>query len=82
MSRTTYLICKTCKEYIWIGQGSITYTGEPETMKALNDFLQKHITDYPPEHELLFMPEPFNGYYENEPWEDVTDKMLEEQKDE
>jgi hypothetical protein len=75
MSRTTYLVCKTCKKYIWIGQNSFIYTGEPETMEALNEFLQKH-TSYQQddEHELLFMPEPFNGAYEDEEWEDVTDR--------
>lgn len=79
MSRTTYIACETCKEYLWIGQSNYIYTGEPKTMQALNDFLQKHISYEPTtEHKLLFIPEPYNGAYENEDWEDVTDRSDDE----
>lgn len=70
MSVTTHLVCRTCKTYMWLGQGSVIYTGEPKTMRRLNEFMQKHKTHWDKEHELLFMDEPFNGPYENQEWND------------
>jgi len=42
MSRTTELLCVDNQEVLWIGQGNHIYTGEEETMKDLNDFLQRN----------------------------------------
>jgi hypothetical protein len=72
MSIDRHLVCKTCKEAIWIGQSDIIYTGMPDVMKMLQDFLYKHETWHDHEnkdyHELLFVPEPYNGAFENYSW--------------
>jgi len=53
MSTDYNIACKDCKKSLWIAQGSIwdhtLYTGEPETMQKLKDFLFDHIC-----HELAF----------------------------
>ena len=47
MSETFYLVCHETKQRMWIGQGwgqmTSFYTGEPETMQRLHDFLNAHI---------------------------------------
>lgn len=67
MSETYHLCCATCKEHIWIGQGHPTtlyiYSGDPEVMAYLNEFLRKHLSssteslEYKPNayHELLLL---------------------------
>lgn len=44
MSRTFSLVCHETKQYLWVGQGSTEmttfYSGEPETMKRLAEFLK------------------------------------------
>ena len=49
MSTTFDIICVKCKKDLWIGQGDILYTGEPETMEKLRVFLHEHKN-----HPLLF----------------------------
>lgn len=53
MSLDLHLACKKCEESIWIAQdglgGFTLYWGEPDTMKHLAKFLQKHQG-----HELVF----------------------------
>lgn len=72
MSRSTHLVCTTCKKHIWIGQSQIIYFGNEEVMELLSSFLQEHTTySRDEEHKLLFMPEPYNGAYENEDWEEI-----------
>lgn len=79
MSVSKYIACTTCKKYLWIGQNSFLYTGEPHTMEALTDFFNNHTTYYPKRvdrekyHELIFLPEPYNGGYENdiEGWKEI-----------
>lgn len=39
MSATKYIACTDCRKYLWIGQGSIIYTGESDVMEALRKFL-------------------------------------------
>lgn len=74
MSRSMHICCMNCKEHLWIGQTDTLYTGEPATMEALRQFLVKHRTytlrNYDPDgyHELLFMPEPYNGSFEEIEW--------------
>lgn len=77
MSRDMYIACLNCRESLWIGQTNIIYTGSAETMGDLNVFLVKHRTYLPREysepkseyHELLYMPEPYNGSFESIDWE-------------
>ena len=38
MSVTTYIACRTCKVYLWIGQGNRLY-GDPATVTALAKFM-------------------------------------------
>ncbi len=79
MSVTKYIVCLNCKEYLWIGQNSTFYTDEPHTMRALQDFFNKHTTYVQKEvdpkeyHELLYMPEPYNGAFEEEEktWKEI-----------
>lgn len=64
MSRTYEIMCHTCKETLWVGQGwpvskgevdhRVIYTGEPHTMKLLRDFLFRHESTYQEKHELAF----------------------------
>ena len=53
MSTDLHIACKDCKQTLWIAQdgmsGRTLYTGEPETMKKLKDFLFDH-----QRHELVF----------------------------
>lgn len=56
MSRTFDIVCRDCKQGVWIGQtshgndrGGHIYTGEPKTMETLADFLFAHIG-----HALVF----------------------------
>ena len=46
MSRTFSLVCHETKQKVWVGQGcglmDSFYSGEPETMKQLGDFLKTH----------------------------------------
>lgn len=47
MSQTWSLVCHETKKMIWIGQGtgssmSCFYTGEPNTMERLRQFLNEH----------------------------------------
>jgi hypothetical protein len=50
MSVTFSMACKKCKEHLWIGQSSRTfYSGEPETMEKLKEFLFNHMY-----HELVY----------------------------
>lgn len=48
MSRTFVIACPETKQKFWIGQGSYNnmstfYSGEPETMACLADFLNTHL---------------------------------------
>lgn len=53
MSTDYHIACKDCKKTLWIaqsgGSGITLYSGEPETMKLLADFLGEH-----EHHELIF----------------------------
>ena len=80
------ICCMTCKEYLWIGQTDVIYSGMPEVMEALNVFLVKHRTYNPrkyaePEdyHELLYMPEPYNGPFEEIDWTEIDANQYKEQ---
>jgi len=47
VSVTWDIICTTCREQLWIGQGRqgqppVLYTGDPVVMKSLADFIAKH----------------------------------------
>lgn len=49
MSRTYSMLCKDCKESIWIAQGwpkepkgLVFYSGMPKLMKLFKDFLFRH----------------------------------------
>lgn len=84
MSVTYHIGCKTCREYLWVGQGSMIYTGEPHTMKALNEFLFKHQENEledTKKHELAFGPEWAFMYWggdEDNPWTEIdADKYKE-----
>ena len=56
MSTAYYLVCKDCKRMIHIGQnGTSFYSGEPACMKALGQFLYKHVhhgLEFCSEHSL------------------------------
>jgi hypothetical protein len=39
MALTHSIGCKDCKEKLWIGQGYVIYTGMPEVMRDLADFI-------------------------------------------
>ena len=79
MSRSMHIVCLLCKEHLWIGQNETLYTGEPHTMEALRQFFERHTTYYHKEfapdeyHELLYMPEPYNGAFEEEEktWKEI-----------
>ena len=44
MSYCHYIACRGCQEKLWIGQGGVIYTGEPDTMKYLADFItERHL---------------------------------------
>lgn len=47
MSQTFSLVCHETKRQVWIGQGwgkmDSLYSGEPETMANLRDFLNDHL---------------------------------------
>ena len=54
MSKTLHIACDSCKKSLWVGQlsnsrGWYLYTGESETMDALNKFINDHIS-----HDLKF----------------------------
>lgn len=53
MSRTQELYCPQCKEHIWVAQASSKsnnfYDGDPKIMKALGEFLFRHV-----DHQLIF----------------------------
>jgi len=74
MSKSMHIACMDCKEALWIGQSDSIYSGMPEVMEALKVFLVKHRT-YSPRgtkteyHELLYMPEPYNGDFEDIDWD-------------
>jgi hypothetical protein len=54
MSVTKHIACKTCRKYLWIGQNSVLYTGEPRTMELLTEFLLfHHASSYAEYHELF-----------------------------
>lgn len=40
------LVCEDCKETVWVAQDGLSgytfYSGEPDTMRALGEFLYKH----------------------------------------
>jgi len=60
MSTETFLACDTCKAFIWIGKIGSLYTGEPEMVAALNDFLSTHKqrhAERPEKHCLRFTDE-------------------------
>lgn len=42
MSTTTYLVCDTCRQSIWVGQSVNFYSGEPKMLQALRLFLYDH----------------------------------------
>jgi hypothetical protein len=69
--------CKTCRVRLWVGQGEMIYTGEPHTMRALNEFLYKHQCNKMEgtvDHELVFGPEwafEYWGSDEDNPWEEI-----------
>lgn len=68
------IVCLSCEETLWIGQRDTVYTGEEKTMDDLAKFLVKHRTYDPREvnpkeyHELLYIPEPYNGGFEHIEW--------------
>jgi hypothetical protein len=50
MSATYSIACKDCKKSLWVGQSPRTlYSGEPDTMEALKEFLFDHMN-----HNLEF----------------------------
>jgi len=49
MSVTFNIGCQQCHTSVWIGQGDYIYTGEEETMAALQKFLFNHRG-----HDLIF----------------------------
>jgi len=57
MSRTFSIACTQCKKKLWVAQGQgdmkperfIFYSGQPETMEALKQFLLEHF-----QHPLVF----------------------------
>jgi len=69
MSKTLHIACDSCKKSLWVGQlsnsrGWYLYTGESETMDALNKFINDHIG-----HKIQFDDcEKFDSWYE-----DITD---------
>jgi hypothetical protein len=52
-------------ESVWIGQGAVIYTGEPQTMNVLRLFLRIHV-----EHALRFVDE--HSKHEEDGWAEVT----------
>jgi len=70
MSVTTNIGCETCKIYLWIGQGAYIYTGEPDTMTKLNDFLQEHRSHDEDIHHLVFGPDYFKNYWSG--WSEIS----------
>jgi hypothetical protein len=77
MSRDMHLCCLDCKQHIWIGQTDVIYSGMPDVMELLREFLVTHRT-YAPRyldesnyHELLYMPEPYNGSFEGVEWNEI-----------
>jgi len=70
MSTTLHLECDTCKKSIWIGQRTYIYTGEPNTMKALGQLLNEHITGHSKEHALFFRTSHVSKYMDGQDgWE-------------
>lgn len=43
MSVHLFVICRDCKEKLWIGQGTTIYSAVPETMQWLREFLDVHL---------------------------------------
>lgn len=64
MSVTTKIGCESCKVYLWIGQHEFIYTGEPETMKKLNEFLQSHKNYSERKHVLVFATDYYEDYWD------------------
>ena len=59
MSVCYYLVCHDCKKSLWVAQDGLSgfsfYSGEPQTMKALRDFLADHALLQ--DHKLQFIGE-------------------------
>jgi len=70
MSRTLSISCNKCREHLWIGQGvGSLYSGEPDTMEALRQFLFKHETTPSKRHTLTFEDDNSNDkWYSDERW--------------
>lgn len=69
MSTTTHLICTTCKQSLWIGQGQTIYTDDAEVMAKLSTFLYEHRTSFYPEapqHNLLFVDHHYDHMYDKD----------------
>lgn len=72
MSRTYSIACTQCKKSLWVAQGHgypkperlTFYSGEPETMRALTQFLIDHF-----QHPLVFDDNCEGGL---DDYEDVT----------
>lgn len=58
MSQTYNLCCRTCKEHIWIGQGSPAtlyfYDGAEKTVQAFNIFLRRHLSSWPNSEDYYY----------------------------
>lgn len=51
------IVCDDCEEALWIGQGSIIYSGELKTMESLKLFLYEHLG-----HKLRFISSESHEY--------------------
>lgn len=81
MSVSKFIICERCKKSLWIGQGSIIYTGMPEVMEALRDFCYSHkstsdnlFEEHSGDHPLKFVDEYYMDYLPwkaEEGWEEI-----------
>lgn len=73
MSIDTYLVCRSCKVQLWVGQREHIYTAA-EYLKRLNTFLQAHRTrfDSAEEHTIQFVDEYIACYEENNETQEVT----------
>jgi len=73
MSIDFFIVCHKCRERLHVGQGRVVYTGEPETMEALRQFLYTHRDEL---HPLGFFGDyaaPAQDYKRFEPGPKGTD---------
>lgn len=73
MSRSLYITCQDCKQRLWVGQGyGSFYSGMPEVMEALREFLFKHETTPTVEHVLNFRDDnSTNDWYKDNTWKEI-----------